>query len=296
MNYQVASKPYIIFLLLAGLICMLPGCTTIEVARGQGLETQTTIDHPYITQTLSVVKRSSPTPLNTQTPVPSTPQSTPSPSITFEVSIIPATLIVSQTTIPAVKICSPLNDFPLEKLPKIVSDPYDPPPMGSDDRHQGVDFVYHRLAGIEIPILGVQVNSVLPGFVAGSIEESFPYGNLVIVETPGSWMPKEWLDVLGMTAEQSLYLLYAHLQEKPMVNLGDSVISCQPIGKVGNSGNTEAAHLHLETRIGPGGGRFPSMYGLLQDAPEEARKNYNLWRKSGVFLHFDPMLLFLELK
>ncbi len=292
----MASKPITSLILLAALICMLPGCTTVEVARGQELETLTGGDHPGITQTLSVINRSSPTPLNTQTPVPSTPNALPSPHTTLITSQMPATLIVSHTAIPEVEICSPLDDFPLEKLPKIVSDPYDPPPMGSDDRHQGVDFVYHRLAGMEIPILGVQVNSVLPGYVAGSIEASFPYGNLVIVETPGSWLPKEWLDVLGMTAEQSLYLLYAHLQEELMVNLGDSVLSCQPIGKVGNSGNTEAAHLHLETRIGPVGGRFPSMYGLLQEAPEEARKNYNLWRKSGVFLHFDPLLLLLDLR
>ncbi len=163
--------------------------------------------------------------------------------------------------------------------------------MGSDDRHQGVDFVYHRLAGVTISILGVQVNSVLPGKVAAALVDTFPYGSLVISETPYEWLPQEWIDRFGIEENQSIYILYAHLQEAPMVSLGQVVDRCQGLGKVGKSGNTDAPHLHLETRLGLAGMSFANMAGLLAEVSDEERAHYKLWRTSGVFMHFDPMSL-----
>ncbi len=283
----------VVFVLLVGFFSFqITACTRndlpLQTASTSQLTVRTIQTVQHSTPTLTDLKK--PTQKNeaiklpeilTPNPQPPTPQP---PTLTL-------TTIPNRT--PEITICSPLDGFPREKLPKIVSAPYKPPPMGSDDRHQGVDFVYHRLAGVDIPILGVQVDSILPGIVAASLEDTFPYGNLVIIETPGSWLPENWLDELKMEAEQSLYHLYAHLQEKPLVTLGDFLSSCQAIGKVGNSGNAEAAHLHLEIRIGPGGQVFPSMFGLLFDAPEDARQNYNTWRTSGIFQHFDPMFLLM---
>lgn len=274
----------------------LSACGPAEIAHGKELATQTAEPESPNISTMNMLKHVSPTLAFTRIPATQAPENLITPLATTDKSVKIFIATETQTIIPEFLKCSPLDNFPLEKLPKIVSDPYNPPPMGSDDRHQGVDFVYHRLAGVDIPILGVQVNSVLPGTVSASLSDTFPYGNLVIIETPGNWLPEHWLATLDMTVNQSLYLLYAHLQEKPLVDLGDTIESCQAIGKVGNSGNTEAAHLHLETRIGPGGMKFQSMYGLLREAPEDARKNYKLWRTSGVFQHFDPMLLLLQIQ
>jgi len=190
-----------------------------------------------------------------------------------------------------VTVCSPLQDYPLERLPKIVADPYDPPPKGSDERHQGVDFTYHRLAGVDIPIWGVKVQAVLPGVVAASVVESFPFGNLVIIETPLASLPPELAERLGIAAGESLYVMYGHMDGPPPVSLGQAVSGCQIIGAVGKSGNTEAPHLHLETRIGPAGAAFAEKSYYREEDTLEATSNDRLWRTSGVFRHFDPMAL-----
>ncbi|HSQ26423.1 MAG TPA: M23 family metallopeptidase [Anaerolineales bacterium] len=283
---------------LAYLLC---ACSSPGVAKGMEFNSQTPAQNPKSISTLQSVQHVTPTPVQLETTVPdivnlSAVQNNVTPEMAATILIANTQTSVRLTPLPEVAICSPLDNFPIEKLPKIVSDPYRPPPPGSDNRHQGVDFVYHRLAGVEIPIIGVQVNSVLPGYVAAALSDTFPYGNVVIVETPGVWLPSDLLEALGMSSDQSLYLLYAHLQEAPLVMMTDAVVRCQPIGKVGHSGNTEAAHLHFETRIGPSGTVFPSMYGLLPDSPEEARRNYTLWRTSGIFQHFDPMFLLMGLE
>jgi len=200
----------------------------------------------------------------------------------------------SQAEKPAYHVCSPLEIHPLEELPEIISDPYHPPPMGKDERHQGVDFSYYQ-RGERSSIQGVGVQSILAGKVAASIPNSFPFGNLVIVETPGSDLP-DWLRFqLGITASESLYVMYAHLDETPLVSRGQSIQQCQLIGKVGKSGNAGIAHLHLETRIGPYGSFFSTMAYYLADTTPEERDNYVLWRMSGVFRHFDPMRLLVPI-
>ena len=100
-----------------------------------------------------------------------------------------------------------------------------------------------------------------------------------------------WIEQFAIQENQSIYILYAHLLETPDVHLGDAVASCQALARVGKSGNTEAPHLHLETRLGPAGATFPSMAGLLAEVSDEERANYKLWRTSGIFVHFDPMRL-----
>ena len=41
---------------------------------------------------------------------------------------------------PEIYFCSPLTEYPSDKLINLISNPYNPPPEGSDDPHQGVDF------------------------------------------------------------------------------------------------------------------------------------------------------------
>ncbi|OGO34381.1 MAG: hypothetical protein A2Z16_05265 [Chloroflexi bacterium RBG_16_54_18] len=200
-----------------------------------------------------------------------------------------------EVPIPEFKVCSPIAGVELNYLTKIISDPYRPPPPGSDDRHEGVDFSYYNLAGRRTFIAGVGIQSVLPGIVAAAITNSFPYGNFVIVETPREWLPVAMRHRLDIPDGSSLYLLYAHMQSSPEVTLGGNLEGCQLIGKVGQSGNSAVAHLHLEARSGPAGAAFVMMAAFQPTVSPEERANYKLWRTSGLFVHFDPMLVF-ELK
>lgn len=191
----------------------------------------------------------------------------------------------------SVEICSPLAVHPIAELPEIVSGDYDPPPPGKEERHQGVDFSYYR-RGERSSIQGVQVTSVFPGQVACSVEGSFPYGNMVIIETPQDQLPQELIKQLGLGEGESLYLLYAHMEAEPEVALGDTVAACQPLGAVGVSGNAGVPHLHLEARVGPAGVGFEGMAYYSTQTTVEERSNYETWRTSGVFRHLDPMEVF----
>lgn len=195
---------------------------------------------------------------------------------------------------PAFEICSPLHGILREDLPRLVSDGYKPPPrLRPDDRHHGVDFAYYHWKGGG-PIAGTRVQSVLPGRVAMALEDSFPYGVVVIVETPREDLPEDLQIALEIPEGQSLYLLYAHLQQDSLqVQVNDLVSACQPVGAVGRTGNTEANHLHLETRFGPPGLTLTGMSAFRDTASDEEKRNYRMWRISGKYQHFDPMRLLL---
>jgi murein DD-endopeptidase MepM/ murein hydrolase activator NlpD len=186
--------------------------------------------------------------------------------------------------------CTPLAEHPLADLPGIISDPYRPPPPGHDERHQGVDFSYYR-HGTRTTILGVGVQTVLPGRVAAALPDTYPFGNMVIIETPYKELSPELLQRMPISPGESLYSLYAHLQAAPLVALNDPVIACQQIGAVGTSGNSVEPHLHFETRLGPPGATFASMRFYKANATQEEREYYTLWSTSGIFRTFDPMAL-----
>jgi murein DD-endopeptidase MepM/ murein hydrolase activator NlpD len=209
-----------------------------------------------------------------------------------------ATVLNPPTEAPVVQlefqICSPLDNILREDLPRLVSDGYAPPPrLRPDDRHHGVDFAYYHWKGGG-PIAGTEVQSVLAGRVAMALEDTFPYGNVVIVETPREDLPEELIQSLELPQGQSLYLLYAHLQEESLqVQVNDPVSACQSIGAVGRTGNTKAYHLHLETRSGPPGLTLTGMSAFTDTASDEEKRNYRMWRISGKYQHFDPMRLLL---
>lgn len=191
---------------------------------------------------------------------------------------------------PALSICSPLVGDALEDLWLITSDPYRPPPPGDDGRHEGVDFSYYR-RGERESILGAGVQAVLPGWAAASLSDTFPYGNFVILETPAHLLPVELIEAAGLEPGESLYTVYAHLLQRPRVSVGDWVEACQYLGEVGNSGNANVAHLHLETRTGPAGALFFQMSFYRPDDTAAERENYLRWRTGGEYLHFDPLLV-----
>ena len=153
-----------------------------------------------------------------------------------------------------------------------------------------MDFAYYR-DGSRASIAGEGVQAVLGGIVAAALDNHYPYGNMVMIETPLDSLPKALADELGIAPGESLYTVYAHLVGAPTVSLGDPVGACQPLGAVGHSGNAGVAHLHLEMRLGPAASRFPLMEFYTWTATEEAKTAYLRWRISGDFRHFDPMLV-----
>ena len=274
-----------LWICLVGLLCILMAACT-------GLQLASTIE-PTTEPEKTVVQAIIPTPTPAHPAMKPSPGAPPSQLIrtsppeytpTAALTLITATPVFSTTF----QICSPLEIHPLEELPEIISDPYRPPPPGREERHHGVDFSYYR-RGDRLTIQGVGVQAVLSGQIAAAIQDRFPYGNVVIVETGQNELPAEWISRLGIKPGESIYTLYAHLDQPPQLSLGDRVEACQSLGAVGKSGNTVEPHLHLEMRLGPAGQSFPSMaYYGAKDSKEE-RENYVRWRTGGEFRHFDPM-------
>ena len=192
-------------------------------------------------------------------------------------------------------ICSPLPWHPLDELLQIVSDPYNPPRPGREERHHGVDFGYYHF-GDRDTMQGEPVQFVFAGQVASVLDNLYPYGNMVMVETsPEALTPGLLgrLETVGLQPGESLYLLYAHLNGPPQFSLGDQVGTCQALGEVGLSGNTDIPHLHLEMRLGPAGSVFESMRYYDTRATLKELETYELWRTSGTYRHFDPLLLLI---
>ena len=100
----------------------------------------------------------------------------------------------------------------------------------------------------------VEVLDGQPDMTPGEMDPSIPEGNHVTLEVA-----------------EGEYVLMAHMQEGSVsVEEGDEVVAGQQIGRVGNSGNTTEAHLHIHLQdqiaYGPAGGSMPmDYYDLLID-------------------------------
>lgn len=194
-----------------------------------------------------------------------------------------------------VMICSPLENHPLKRLSEIVSDPYNPPPDGKDGRHMGVDFSYYHWNGKD-GIEGTQVASIFSGNVSAAlISNNIPYGYAVIIETPTKILSEELLKKIGGTIQESIYTMYAHLLEAPVLTNGDEIDCGDVLGFVGQTGGEDTPyavpHLHVEMRLGPSGMMLTEMGFYDTRLTEDARKTYLRWRTSGEFRHIDPMLI-----
>ena len=216
------------------------------------------------------------------------------------------------------EICSPLETETHSTLLEIITQPFKQPRIGIEDgypAHHGVDFAHYRRNGL-LSIEGVTIQSVLDGEVVTVINDQYPYGYALIIETPLDTVdaallaqfnlpeveptvtpdPKfEWSPIafpFELSEEsRSLYILYAHLLALPEVQVGETVVCGQKLGQVGNSGDSSNPHLHFETRIGPSGARFESMAYYIPQSTASERYNYVVWRLSNLFQVFDPMLL-----
>lgn len=159
-----------------------------------------------------------------------------------------------------------------------------------DNGHPGVDLVYYSRYG-RAGIAGEGVQSVLDGTIASIIYNRMPYGNMVMTETPYGQIPPSLLALAPIPPGDSLYLAYAHLHDLADLKLGEAVYCGQAFGHVGSTGKSTGAHLHFEARWGPPGTEFPSMSYYTADYTDEEVNNYVLWRMSGFYVPFDPMIL-----
>lgn len=229
------------------------------------------------------------------------------------------TVLLTSSPVPKMNtfnVCSPLVDYPIDNLVNMISNPFLPPKPGSDDPHQGVDFSVID-PDIRIALKGSAVQSILAGEVVMVMNDRFPYGNAVLVETPFHKLPVGWVkrlenqtkpDLFGTNSsltcpagwdqqahensELSLYILYAHLDAPLTYALGDQVDCGDEIGSIGDSGNALAPHLHIEMRYGYSSGIEGSMAHYTVSADEQEMSNYCRWRVSGWFRLMDPIDMF----
>ena len=242
--------------------------------------------------------------------------STPTPAELFTAPL-PTELLPAAPTIPAAPpVCSPLDGIKVEDLASHIVNPFQPPPLGSDDPHQGVDLA-DLFPGSGVARSGRGVQAVLSGQVASILRNRFPYGNAILIETRLDDLPAAWLDALQVPtpeptlptrsaltcptpqapevwelAQRSLYLLYAHMQQTPPLNPGEAVSCGEKLGVVGSTGNALNPHLHLEARVGPAGADFTSMAHYDTSASPAEMRAYCDWRVSGLFQLIDPMRVF----
>jgi len=235
-----------------------------------------------------------------------------SPTIEYKPSIIPGLESAK------LEIISPLESIPVEDLFQIVSNPFYNPTKGQDDGHQGVDFSFYQYKDFS-SINNHPINSIFPGRISSVINDRPPYGNAVIIETNFDLISEKYIDLIqnlnledeiqmhsnlncpdyltisnnSSTTEESLFVLYGHLLNKPQFSINDEVNQGQLIGNVGSTGMSGNPHLHLETRVGPSHATFNEMAHYINNATTEEMKNYCLWRVSNFYKLFDPMLLFL---
>lgn len=223
----------------------------------------------------------------TPTDIPPTETFTPEPTAT-------ATPEPSPTPWPVSAVCSPLQDHALSDLRKYLTQPFIPP-LGENKEtgHHGVDFAYYHRDGVGEHIAGTPIQSVMNGWMEG-LGYNPVYGNYLVIETPADWMPAAVAELYGVGADESLYLLYAHMENLAAFEIHEPIDCGQVVGLVGNSGDpyfVTDPHLHFETRVGPADYFVEPMSFYDTQATDAEKAEYMKWRTSGFFRLMDPMPL-----
>ncbi len=158
-----------------------------------------------------------------------------------------------------------------------------------DSGHHGLDLGSYDISGKQAR--GQPVSVALAGRISSVIYDRPPYGNMIMVETPFESIPPALVTSQSIPKGDSVYTLYAHLQNPQFFQLEQKVECGQHLAETGMTGATGGPHLHFETRWGPPNTEFPVMASYGTDIKDEEKKYYYLWRNSGVYHVFDPMEL-----
>jgi murein DD-endopeptidase MepM/ murein hydrolase activator NlpD len=242
----------------------------------------------------------------------STPQSTATKtrSTNTQTAPVPTQTRMPSPTPEAFTICCPLEGETFDSLRYILSKPMEIPQFGQDTGHHGLDFAYFQRGDRE-SIQGIQIYAAFKGTTVLTLEDYYPYGFAILIETPLNTFPETWEQTLlagylpipddpgyrlycppvsppEVTGEYSVYHLYAHLETKPEFEHGKPIECGELLGTVGNTGYSSNPHLHFETRLGPSGADFSTMAHYQNTNTEEQMSNYCLWRMSGFYQLFDP--------
>lgn len=241
----------------------------------------------------------------------------PPPTATFTPTVTATAMPVPLVT----EIDSPLQGMPLTDLAKNTSNPYyfkHPFSEGptNDLNHPAVDLAFFHYKNYNSDV-GFPIQAILPGTVVEALNNRYPYGNMVLIETPLSALAPELLEKIQIPkaysddeikirstcqpdqtriswsqTNQSMYVLYAHMQNPPTLKAGDEVQAGELLGGIGASGHAEvgAEHLHLEIRVGPAEAKFGVISSYLSSSTAEERYNYCIWALSEVFQPIDPSL------
>lgn len=254
-----------------------------------------------------------------------TPAQTVTPVVTKPAPTATATLFPTPATaqVPLVNgSVSPLQGIEISELRSITSNPFKfeypyVEASGSDYNHTGIDLAFFKFKDFTT-VRGHPIQAVLPGKVVEALTERWPYGNMILIETPLNRLSPEYLAALALPApypeaeiatrssclpdparipwsqtETSLYIVYAHMESPSPFKAGDEVNAGAVIGAVGHSGNAivGAEHLHLEVRLGPSDAQFGTISDYKPESTEEERYNYCIWALSEVFQPIDPTAL-----
>jgi murein DD-endopeptidase MepM/ murein hydrolase activator NlpD len=240
---------------------------------------------------------------------------TQSPSVT-------PTATPTATAVPLISgVCSPLQAIDLTDLRLITSYqfnfkyPFSEGPDG-DKNHPAVDLGFYGFKSFTTDD-NHPIQAVLPGKVALVVNNRFPYGNMIMIETPLNSLSPDLIKQMKIgtpysddeiktrsscqpdqtriswsSDSKSVYTLYAHMKNPPSLQPGDSVQCGEVVGTIGATGNSSESieHLHLEIRVGPADAKFGTISAYSAAATEEERYNYCIWALSEVFLPINPSL------
>ncbi|MBX3048039.1 MAG: hypothetical protein KIT46_06545 [Anaerolineales bacterium] len=229
-----------------------------------------------------------------------TPNPSPSPAPTeAPQSTVSATPLPTPTPIPVSALCSPLAGHTFQVLLGYISQEFRAPPSSSDwdGGHHGLDFAYYQRndpGGQGGHIDGAALQSALDGYVAGLGYASI-YGYYLIVETPWAQLSPDLAALFEVAQGQSLYLLYAHLQNEAPFVMREPLDCGQGLGQVGASGDAYFVvepHLHFEVRVGQSSIQLGPMTYYDGHASQAEQDEYRRWRNSPDFVLHDPLPFF----
>ena len=247
----------------------------------------------------------------------------PLPSETSTLVPIPtSTVTPTATPLPLISgACSPLQAIDLSDLRLITSNPFifkypfSEGPDG-DKNHPAVDLGFYTFKSLTTDD-NHPIQALLPGTVATIANNRFPYGNMVMIETPLDSLSPDLIKQLQIskpfsedeiktrsscqpdqtriswsTSSKSIYTLYAHMKNLPTLHPGDQIQCGEVVGAIGATGNSSVSieHLHLEVRVGPSNAKFGTISAYGTDSTDEERYNYCIWALSEVFQPVNPSL------